>query len=443
MHKSIELKNVITLLSETEHSLEPDLLRSVWRLGIKWGDDEVISLLTKRKDLPEDIVNEASKLTSIPVRVSYLCRGTLGRELFLKLLGEENRAGVLAGVCSEIDIAAFPEISDLMQTKLKAKPSKSLSVSVIERDGFTPLTYALAFVAIADSPLTGEQEQLLRRKLDIIVSDYDAVGLLLNNDKSDRGFNRMLYILGSENIDESSRNTILLSFVKPYVEYGLKTANVSSDKSKLSRYISKIDRAFSILLRCDDVQQSVLDNLKSITDLCGGFSQNTLSDLSSYDPKKGSEYKTAVAILANDLRTTVDNRRIQLALTATDVDKAVLTAVGKNPNLDHVSKELFFTMILDYEEEALDWVRRERNDDFTLKLYEMHPRLVSVDKFAAFSSITNGITLCLRSSGVARDNFSYNQRYLVSEVVDNIDGHEDLLRHVPWSYLADCSTKNS
>ena len=443
MHQSIELKNVVTLLAESESCFDPELLRSLWRLARSWDDHEILSLLTRRLDLPDDLVEEASGLTAIPIRVSYLTRANLKKDVFLDLLRLENRAGVLSGVCEGIDLSTNVDVSSIIYQKLKNKPSKSLALTVVEKDGFCQSAYVHALLCIGDSSVTSDCERTMMKRVASIITDEAAVLDLLRNDKSKRGFDRALYILSCEGVTEEVRNIILDTYILKYVKAGVERFNTPSDNVKLVRHLSLVERSLYGLLSCEDVQISVLENVKSVLALCNVFSNSLQSRLVSYDPVEASTKRNAVINLLTEVSKSSDQTLLKSVLARDDIDKSVLLAIGLNPQASSEVKDLFFSKVLSYEEEALAWAASERNDRYTLMLYQEYPHLVTSDKFQAFSSIRNGITLCLTSYSGDDSDYSYRKWYLIDEVVSNLDDHHDLLRFVPWSYLAECSAKSS
>lgn len=446
MTKINQLRDVIALSAETDNPVPADHLRGAWQLATSWKDVEILATLTGREDLPADILEKAAKRIEIPIRIAYLTRKSLDRGTFLGLITAEQRAGVLAGVVDAVKISDIPELTPIIRAKLEEKPTKVLSEAILSKDGYNAEMYVTAIIAIGDSNVLTDLERCMGRRLDNIKLDIAATERLVEQDNSTRAVNRALYLLAEDGVSTKTRLLALSKTVEPYVQEIVEArTNSNTSPNRISQAITMIDRTVGRLLRVPDLQEEVLAKLNEMAQKDHELATRMGSKVTDYDPDEAAKERGQIQTDLSRASKVTSIEDFDFLMKTYSSNAQILLALINNPNASDGTKDAIFSKLANsHEEEAIEWLKINPNDKYAFCLYSGNARLVETDKFSLFSSLENGIKLCLSDpTTLASSRNHYSRWYLIDEVIDNIGNHKEYLKYVPWEYLAERCEKNS
>ena len=442
-----QLRDVLSLTAESEKPVAPDTQRGTWNMAERWKDVELLASLTRRKDLPEDLIEKAAQRNEIPSRIAYLTRASLPREVLLSLLTTETRASVLAGVCDELDVAAFPEFGDILFAKLNEKSTKVLAEAIIAKDGFSAQLYVSAMLALGDSPITGILESTMGTRLPIIAKNREASERLLALDNSRKLPLRANYFLQEEGVSAKTRLTAIERYIAPAVEGIVKMRAEGETPNRIGNLITQVDRALQRVLKTPDLQDDVIAKIQEITRADAELTTRLGSQVENYDPGESARARQAELARIELAATTADPNEVAALLRSVrHNDEVMLTGLADNPNLTGEQQLEVFEHLVGYFDEALAWARRHRSDEVALRFYREHTSAaIRTDGYKLFTSIEEGKRLCILDSLNEKNQHSgyYNRWRLLEEVLDELGDDNTLLRHVPWQYLAERSERDS
>jgi hypothetical protein len=446
MKKESQLKEVISSTLLNNSTLPAPVLTGYWNTAKLWKDEDILSDLIRREDLPEPLVLEAKKFTSIRLRTSYLLRTKIKEEEFDSLTINENRAGVLAGVVDELDIKKFPNFDKTLLKAIVKKPTRKLSESIINSKTASKELYLEALLAAPNEELTSEFERNIYARVGLLAQDEKLYNRLLSSADNPERIQKWAYFaINNKGVSSENRKLAIELMIIPALQDLEEAKNTKNNRLNTKR--NNLIQLIKGILNLEDIQPEIVLALRKIV-LAYPNLQGDLEDvLSDLDPEILAEKDRVRQKLIAELISTNSMEFIRTTIKGgyRNIDEEYIFAALTNTNLDSETEIYLLRNALDANyEKALQIVKDNPSDVKALEVYKQnYSSIINEDNYQLFSSPTVGRELCIKQSYdlVEGDYRSLYSRWnLLEAVVEEMPEMDPSLGTIPWEFLVERSS---
>lgn len=452
MKKDSQLREVIVSTLASSENLPASVITGFWNTATGWKDEDLISDLIRRDDLPKQLVEKAKKLSSIKARTSYLLRASISESEFTELVSAETRAGVLGGVVDELDIKKFASFDKLLIQALANKPTRRLAESVINTETASKELYLQALLAIPNEEQTSEFERNTYKRVAVVAQDENLFQKLLTSNSDQPRLEKWAsFALSNKGVGVENRRISLELVLIPVLQ-DLEEIKKAGNVNVINRRIGNAQNLVRNILEIEDIQPEVVLELRKLILAHSDLNKDFDEVLTALDPVKLLEKEEARRNLVKEISSTSSmdfiistlNLKSQYSYKR-EADQELLFAALGNTNLDAKTELALIRVALDVNyDKALEMVKSNPSDDKALEVYKhSYHSMIKEDNYALFSSPTLGRELCIKQSFSA-DEDDYRSRYsrwnLLEAVVEEVAELDSALGTVPWEFLVEKSS---